>query len=68
MILIRDVVEQAMASGYLTLEAENELRRLLRRKYDLEDLNAFLALQQAAMSGRVRQQSRELLNVDKVAC
>lgn len=68
MILIRDVVQQAMASGYLTLEAENELRRLLSRKYDLEDLNAFLALQQAAMSGRVRQQSRELLNVDKVAC
>ena len=68
MILIRDVVEQAMASGYLTLEAENELRRLLRRKYDLEDLNAFLALQQAAMSGKVKQESRELLNLDKIAC
>lgn len=68
MILIRDVVQQAMTSGYLTLEAENELRHLLRRKYDIEDLNAFLALQQAAMSGKVKQESRELLNVDRLPC
>lgn len=66
MILIRDVVQQAMNSGYLTLEAENELRQLLRRKYDIEDFNAFLALQHAAMSGMVKQESRELLNLDKL--
>lgn len=66
MILIRDVVQQAMTTGYLTIEAENELRQLLSRKYDLEDLNAFVRLQQAAMSGHVRQESRELLKGKKL--
>lgn len=66
MILIRDVVQQAMTTGYLTIEAENELRQLLTRKYDLEDLNAFVRLQQAAMSGHVRQESRELLKGEKL--
>lgn len=60
-MLIRDIVQQALTGGYLSVEAENELRQLLRSKYDLEDLNAFLILQQAAMSGDVRQESRERL-------
>jgi hypothetical protein len=60
MILIRDIVQQAFSLGYLTVEAEDELRQKLRTKYDLEDLNAFMSLQQAAMSGRVQQQSRLL--------
>ncbi|MCL1473537.1 hypothetical protein [Argonema antarcticum] len=63
MILIRDVVQQAIETGYLTVEAENELRQLLSSKYDLEDLNAFLTLQQAAMSGYVKQESRELIAI-----
>jgi hypothetical protein len=61
MILIRDVVQQALISGYLTLEAEAQLRRLLRSKYDVEDFNAFMQLQQAAMAGFVIQQSRLLI-------
>lgn len=61
MVLIREVVEQALRTGYLTVEAEEELRHLLARKYDLEDLNAFMLLQHAAMSGHVKQQSREQL-------
>lgn len=60
MVLIREVVQQALKTGYLTVEAENELRHLLADKYDLEDLNAFMLLQHAAMSGRVKQLSREL--------
>ncbi|MEG4270406.1 MULTISPECIES: hypothetical protein [unclassified Microcoleus] len=61
MVLIRDLAQQALALGYLTLEAENQLRRMLTTtKYDLEDLNAFMALQLAAMSGGVKQESREL--------
>lgn len=60
-MLIRDIVQQALTGGYLTVEAENQLRQLLQRKYDLEDLNAFLILQQAAISGDVRQESREQL-------
>lgn len=61
MVLIRDLAQQAMTLGYLTLESENQLRRMLTTtKYDLEDLNAFMTLQLAAMSGLVKQESREL--------
>lgn len=61
MVLIRDLAQQALALGYLTIEAENQLRRMLTTtKYELEDLNAFMALQLAAMSGGVKQESREL--------
>jgi hypothetical protein len=59
MTRIRDVVKKALASGYLTVEAENQLRHLLTTRYDLEDFNAFMTLQEAAMDGNVRQESRE---------
>ncbi|NEO72366.1 hypothetical protein [Moorena sp. SIO3H5] len=65
MLLIRDIVKQALTTGYLTIEAEDNLRRMLHqkhKKYDLADLDAFMALQEAAMTGRVRQQSREQMN------
>ncbi|MGB3692602.1 MAG: hypothetical protein WA865_05515 [Spirulinaceae cyanobacterium] len=61
MEFIRDVVRQALETGYLTVEAEEILRQLLRKKYGQEDFEAFMTLQQAAMLGRVRQQSRELI-------
>jgi flagellar biosynthesis protein FliP len=61
MILIRDLVQKAISTGYLTVEAEEQLRQMLAKKYDREDLKAFMTLQQAAMAGLVRQQSRELL-------
>jgi hypothetical protein len=60
MALIREVVQQALTTGYLTIAAENQLRQLLTTKYDWEDLNAFMTLQAAAMAGSVRQESREL--------
>jgi hypothetical protein len=59
MIMIREIVQHAFATGCLTIEAENQLRQLLRTKYDAKDLKAFMLLQQAAMSGSVRQESRE---------
>jgi hypothetical protein len=59
MTRIRDVVQQALVTGYLTVEAENQLRYLLTTRYDLEDLNAFMTLQEAAMNGNVKQESRE---------
>ena len=61
MEMIREVVKQALKTGYLTLEAEDKLREMLKTKYELEDLEAFINLQQAAMIGRVKQESRELL-------
>jgi hypothetical protein len=59
--LIREVVDQALNTGYLTIEAEQQLRLMLKNKYELEDLEAFIELQQAAMLGQVKQESREVL-------
>jgi hypothetical protein len=56
---IRDIAQEALIKGYLTVEAENQLRCLLASRYELEDFNAFMALQEAAMMGKVRQESRE---------
>lgn len=60
MKLIREIVKQALNTGYLTLEAEEKLRKMLKSKYDLEDLEAFINLQQATMLGMVRQESKEI--------
>ncbi len=60
MLLIRDVVREAFAVGYLSVEAEEQLRRLLKTKYDAKDFKAFMLLQHAVASGIVRQESREL--------
>lgn len=61
MIRIRDLVQHTLTIGFLTVTAENQLRQLLKSKYDEDDLNAFFKLQEAAMTGRVRQESRELI-------
>lgn len=60
MKLIREIVKQALNTGYLTLEAEEKLRAMLRSKYELEDLEAFIDLQQATMIGIVKQESKEI--------
>ena len=62
MALIRDVVQKALKTGYLTIEAEEQLRVLLTTRYDLKDLNAFMTLQEAARTGQVKQESRERLS------
>ncbi len=68
MSLIRTIVRETLASGYLTVEAEEELRQLLQMtKYDIEDFKAFMALQAEAMEGRVKQESRELLRSRRLA-
>lgn len=67
MVMIRDVVRQVMITGFLSVAAEEQLRQLLRTKYDLEDLNAFISLQEAAMAGLIRQESREMRRTE-VTC
>lgn len=57
---IRDLVRQALETGYLTLAAEEQLRSLLQTKNAPEDLTAFMQLQRAAMEGIVKQESREI--------
>lgn len=68
MSLISEIVQQALTNGYLTVEAENQLRQLLLSKYEWEDFQAFIRLQQEAMEGRVRQESRELLYSRQLSC
>ncbi|MBS0016913.1 MAG: hypothetical protein KFF72_11250 [Arthrospira sp. SH-MAG29] len=63
MLCIQDVVQQAIATGYLTLEAENQLRYILQNsQYDATEINAFANLQVATMSEEVPQESREILS------
>jgi hypothetical protein len=62
MSTICKIVHQVLQSGYLTVEIEEKLRRQFAIKYDLEDIEALTRLQQAAISGQVKQQSRELVH------
>jgi hypothetical protein len=59
---ISELVQQALKTGYLSVAAEEQLRALLQVKNAPEELMAFLQLQQAAMEGIVKQESRELVN------
>lgn len=68
MVLIREIVQQALTTGYLDVEAEAQLRQLLTAKYDSEDLDAFMKLQLAAMNGDVTQESRQFIRTDLRAC
>ena len=62
MSLICKIVGKALATGYLTVEAEELLRQQLQMtKYGLEDFEAFITLQKEVMEGRVKQQALELL-------
>jgi len=58
---IRELVQQSLKTGYLSIAAEEQLRQLLQKKYELDDLDAFIKLQLATMSGQVKQESRELI-------
>ncbi|MDY7024034.1 MAG: hypothetical protein SWJ54_22245 [Cyanobacteriota bacterium] len=59
---IHEVVNQALTTGYLSIEAENKLRQLLQTThYGVDEMNAFVDLQLAAMAGNIRQESREEL-------
>lgn len=60
MITIQQIVQEAIATGCLTMIAENQLRQLLSTKYGTEDFRAFMKLQNAAMDGLIKQESRQL--------
>ncbi len=65
MTLISKIVRKALATGYLTVDAEEQLRQQLQMtKYGLEDFEAFITLQTEVMEGRVKQQAWELLQLD----
>jgi len=58
---IGEIVRHALRSHYLSLEAENQLRRLLACGCNLEETRAFTQLQAAVVDGLVTQESRERL-------
>jgi hypothetical protein len=58
MTQIREVVQKVLQTGFLSIEAEDQLRQMLTCKYDREDFQAFMSLQTAAMNGFVQQESR----------
>lgn len=61
MISIRKIVQQTLATGYLTIASQEQLRQLLQTtKYGQEDIKAFMQLQQAAMDGFIKQEIHEL--------
>lgn len=61
MSTISEIVHQVLQAGYLTIDAEEKVRQLFSKQYDLEDIEALTKLQQATTLGRVKQQSRELV-------
>ncbi len=66
MTSIGTIVGKALATGCLTVEAEELLRQQLQMtKYGLEDFEAFITLQKEVMEGRVRHQALELLRSSK---
>jgi hypothetical protein len=56
---IRDIAQQVIVKGYMSLEDERQLRSLLNKKYDVDDFKAFMNLQWAVMDRRVKQESLE---------
>lgn len=62
--VIHELVQKTLDTGYLTLDTEKQLRNLLQTtKYGREDFEAFIQLQNAAIDGLVKQESRELLHI-----
>jgi hypothetical protein len=57
MIFIKEIVQQALNTGYLSIAAQNQIRLLLQSDYDSEDLDAYIILQRAVVAGDVRQEA-----------
>jgi hypothetical protein len=57
MIFIKEIVQQALNTGYLSVAAQNQIRLLLQSDYDSEDLDAYIILQRAVVAGDVKQET-----------
>ncbi|MCC5615035.1 hypothetical protein LC605_08075 [Nostoc sp. CHAB 5836] len=58
MALIKEIVQEALTIGYLSILAEDKLRSQLQSNYDSEDLDAWIILQRAIAAGDIKQESR----------
>ncbi|NDJ20747.1 hypothetical protein GS682_03625 [Nostoc sp. B(2019)] len=58
MVLIKEIAQEALSTGYLSVVAEDQMRVLIQTNYDSEDLDAWIILQRAVVAGDVKQESR----------
>ncbi|MEH1824599.1 MAG: hypothetical protein V7L22_04390 [Nostoc sp.] len=58
MALIKEIVQEALTIGYLSVVAEDQVRSQLQGNYDSEDLDAWIILQRAIAAGDIKQESR----------
>ncbi|MBW4570242.1 MAG: hypothetical protein KME31_20095 [Tolypothrix carrinoi HA7290-LM1] len=58
MVLIRDIVQQALNTGSLSIPADEQLQQLLQTEFEEKDIDALMLLQEAVQSGRVRKEYR----------
>ncbi|MBN3957723.1 MULTISPECIES: hypothetical protein [unclassified Nostoc] len=58
MALIKEIVQEALTIGYLSVVAEDQVRSQLQGNYDSEDLDAWIILQRAIAAGDVKLESR----------
>ena len=65
--MVREIVLQALKTGYLTVEAEEKLRHQFTKQHTLADIDALARLQQAAMNGLLKQESRQRLGMSLTA-
>ena len=58
MILIRDIVQQALSTGSLSIWADEQLQLLQKDEYEYEDkdIDALMILTEAVESGRVKKE------------
>lgn len=61
MSTVSEIVQNVLKNGYLSVEVEEQLRQLFTLRYSLEDIEALTRLQKATSSGRVKQESRNLV-------
>lgn len=61
MSTVSEIVQNVLKNGYLSVEVEEQLRQLFTLRYSLEDIEALTRLQKATSSGRVKQESRDLV-------
>lgn len=57
MITIKEIVQQALTTGYLSATAKHQIHKLLQTNYDSEDLDALIILQRSIVAGAVNQES-----------
>jgi metal-dependent amidase/aminoacylase/carboxypeptidase family protein len=56
MILIKEVVQQALNNGYLSKTAQKQIDAILQTDYDSEDIDSLIILRRAIVAGTVRQE------------